>query len=77
MPTILIVNGYRFYFYMNEHTPVHVHVARAGAIAKFNLVPAIELVYNQGFKVKEIREILNLIVEHYAFIIKKWNETFN
>ncbi|MBS1680335.1 MAG: DUF4160 domain-containing protein [Bacteroidetes bacterium] len=77
MPTVLLVNGYRFFFYMNELLPVHIHVSKGGSHAKFNLIPEIELVLNRGFKVKELKEVVTLIIEHYDFLIKKWNETFN
>ncbi|MBQ7252826.1 MAG: DUF4160 domain-containing protein [Kiritimatiellae bacterium] len=26
MPTVLSQDGYRFYFFSNEHEPMHVHV---------------------------------------------------
>ncbi|MGB0788697.1 MAG: DUF4160 domain-containing protein [Marinirhabdus sp.] len=26
MPTVLRLRGYRFFFYSNEHLPIHVHV---------------------------------------------------
>lgn len=35
MPTVLEVDGFRFYFYANEGTePPHVHVDKGGATAK-------------------------------------------
>jgi hypothetical protein len=35
MPTVLRVDGYRFYFYSHEPgEPAHVHVDRAGSTAK-------------------------------------------
>lgn len=77
MPTVLQVNGFRFFFYMNEHLPVHVHVSRGGAKAKLILVPEIELVSNQGFKVKELKEILDIAITHYDHLIQKWYETFH
>lgn len=77
MPTILLVNGFRFYFYMNEHLPVHIHVSKGGSHAKFILVPEIELVYNMGFKVKEIREVIDILIDNFEFIVQKWYETFD
>ena len=26
MPTVLRTNGYRFFFYINDHGPPHIHV---------------------------------------------------
>lgn len=40
MPTILTVNGFRFYFYSNENDePVHIHIEKAGGSAKYWLDP--------------------------------------
>jgi hypothetical protein len=50
MPTILELNGFRFFFYANEHLPIHVHVSKAGASAKVELVPEIDIIYNRGFR---------------------------
>ena len=39
MPTLLILNGYRFYFYSHEpNEPPHVHVYAGGAEAKIGLL---------------------------------------
>ena len=77
MPTILFINGFKFFFFMNEHLPVHIHVAKAGCEAKLELMPEIKMVRNQGFKVREIKEILEITVENCDYLIQKWNETFN
>ena len=76
MPTVLTLNGYRFFFYNNEHNPLHVHVEKDDAEAKFNLVP-IELVNNYDFNSKEIRQIKDIIIEYQAYFIQQWNDYFN
>lgn len=76
MPTVLLIYGYRFFFYLNEHEPIHIHVSKAGAEARFDLVPEIDMTYNRGFKKNEIRDIVNLIEQHYDTIIKTWDSTF-
>ena len=38
MPKIFEKDGFSFFFYMNEHEPVHVHVRKQGKIAKFEIV---------------------------------------
>ena len=37
MPTIFVLFGYRFLFYANDHTPIHVHVVKDGNKAKYNI----------------------------------------
>lgn len=77
MPTVLLINGYRFFFYMNEHLPVHIHVKKGGAKARIILEPTIQLDKNYGFKPSEMNKIIDIVVEHYDYIIKKWHETFD
>lgn len=35
MPTLFIVFGFRFMFYSNDHEPIHVHVIKGNAEARF------------------------------------------
>ncbi len=76
MPTIFTLFGYRFFFYSNDHSPIHVHVVKGGAKAKFNLFP-VELVSNQGFKAYELKMIEAIIEENVETISKHWNLFFN
>jgi hypothetical protein len=36
MPTVLITRGYRFFFYVNDHSPAHIHVEKDRGTAKFD-----------------------------------------
>lgn len=76
MPTIFTLFGYRFFFYANDHTPIHIHVTRGGASAKFNLFP-VSLVYNYGFKSSELKMIESIIEENEENISNHWNTFFN
>jgi len=76
MPTLLLLRGFRFFFYMNEHLPIHVHVTKAESEARVVLVPEIEVTFCRGFKKNEMREIIEIIIEHYEQFIEKWNNTF-
>ncbi|QJD77889.1 DUF4160 domain-containing protein [Spirosoma rhododendri] len=69
MPTVLLIRGYRFYFYLNEHEPIHIHVSKGGSEARFVLVPEIDMTYSRGFKKSEIRDIVTIISDHYETII--------
>ena len=48
MPTILTVKGFRFFFYSNDHSPMHIHVEKGDGTAKFNLFP-VELIKSKRF----------------------------
>ena len=76
MPTVLRINGYRFFFYSNDHTPAHIHVEKGECTAKFDLDP-VELIHSKRFKSNEINEIRKIIIENNDLLKAKWNEYFN
>jgi uncharacterized protein DUF4160 len=77
MPTILIVNGYRFYFYSNENDePVHIHVEKGEGNAKYWLEPELKEEYSYGFKAKQRKEIKQIISENIEKLITDWYEYF-
>jgi hypothetical protein len=76
MPTIINQNGYRFFFYSNDHLPRHIHIEKSGKTAKFNLNP-IELVVSKKFSATELREIRILIQNNLKLLETRWDEHFN
>lgn len=79
MPVIFRLEGLRFHFYSDEgdpREPVHVHIAKAGADAKFWLHPEIRLAYNRGFDARTIRHLRNVVEDHRNQIEEAWNEHF-
>lgn len=76
MPTVLFINGYRFHFFSNENNePIHVHVEKGDASAKWWVDPVVEE-FSYGFSSKERKEIRALMIEHKEAIIIRWNEHF-
>jgi hypothetical protein len=47
MPTVFKFFGMQFYFWSNEHEPIHIHVKKGRCLAKFVIEPDIELVENK------------------------------
>jgi len=74
MPTLLNIFGLRFFFYSDEHKPIHVHIENSDGKAKINLVSTIELVENRGIKTKDIKKALAVIELYKEDFIKAWNE---
>ena len=74
MPTILVIFGLRFYFFANEHLPIHVHLENADGLAKIALEPEIKLVENNGIKAKDIKRAMNIVEEYKEEFIEKWKE---
>jgi hypothetical protein len=76
VPTILVVEGFRFYFFSREGSePPHVHVQKGDAEAKFWLQP-VRLDFSDGFNPAELRRLRELTFEHQIEFIGRWNEHF-
>lgn len=75
MPTVLRTKGYRFFFYINDHSPPHIHVEKERSTAKFNLKNA-ELIKSKRFNTSELRELRNLVIENLELFKLKWDERF-
>lgn len=77
MPTVMLVKGFRFFFYSNENNePEHVHVKKASAEGKLWLTPKLLVAYLHGFTAGEEREILGIAEENLELFKQKWNEYF-
>ena len=77
MPTLLLLNGLRFFFYSNENDePIHVHITKGDANGKVWLEPSIRAEYFIGFTNSEQKDILEAIYIHSENFKKKWNEHF-
>lgn len=75
MPTLFTVFGLRFFFYSNDHEPIHVHVRNSDGEARFE-VEEIQLISNKGMKQKDIKLAESLIEENQFLIIDSWRSHF-
>ena len=77
MPTVLRVEGFRFFFYSREgNEPAHVHVEHQDSEAKFWLSP-VSLVWNVGFNNSQLTRLHALVRENRVHFLEKWNEYFS
>ena len=74
MPKIFEQDGYRFFFYSNEHRPIHVHVRYGGGEAVFDVEDSVELRESLGLKMRELARAHELAEAHRQLIIDKWHE---
>ncbi len=74
VPTVFIKNGFRFFFYSNEHRPIHVHVRKGDGEAVFEVEDQILLRESVGMKTRELRDAEDLAAEHRQLIITMWHE---
>lgn len=77
MPTVLRINGFRFFFFSNEGgEPKHIHIEKAGASGKMWLEPSVEPEYFYDFTTKELKDINDIINENLEFLKNAWDEYF-
>jgi hypothetical protein len=74
MPTILEIFGLRFFFYANEHLPIHVHLQNGDGTAKITLQPEISLIENNGIKPKDIKRAMSIVEQYRDEFIEKWKQ---
>jgi hypothetical protein len=72
MPEVFRIFGLRFFFFANEHLPIHIHVQNADGRAKFYILPKVKLASNKGLKQLDIKLAESVIEENEAIIIKAW-----
>ena len=79
MPTVLRVDGFRFFFYSAEvNEPAHIHVRKAGNQCKYWLSPVAFAKQERGkFSPVSIKKIEMIINNHHAYLIEAFNEYHN
>ncbi len=75
MPTLLVEEGFRFFFYVNEHEPMHIHVIKGDGFAKIELGSG--RVVRSYLKPKELKKALAMIQKHQAEFERAWHEWFD
>ena len=77
MPTVLRIEGYRFFFYSLEGTePPHIHVERGDDVAKYWLDP-INLAQSRGFRSHELSRVRAMVIENRLAFMEAWNAHFS
>ena len=75
MPTVFTKDGFRFFFYSNDHTPIHVHVRRGDGEAVFIVGRDVVLRESIGLKTSELARAEELAIEHKELILRSWLNT--
>ncbi len=76
MPTVLRIDGFRFFFFSDEHLPLHIHVEKADSYLRVEL-ETLKITDIYKFSPKETRKILEIIEENQIKLIGAWNDYFN
>ncbi len=76
MPTILRIDGFRFFFYSNEgNEPPHVHVEKGDGWGKYWIDP-VGKDYMHNFTPKEEKRIDQIVYDERDNFKSKWYEFF-
>ena len=76
MPTLFTIFGLRFYFYSEEHLPIHVHVRNSDGRAKIQVDPEVVLIENRGIRPNDLKKALSLTQLYKEQITEFWYEFF-
>jgi hypothetical protein len=79
MPIVLRYKGYRFFFFSNEgnpREPLHIHVRKGEATAKFWVLPDVKLANSYGMSSAELNDLARVISENGETIERAWHEFF-
>ena len=80
MPTILLIAGWRLYFFANEgNEPIHIHAQKAEMECKYWLdLDAFEIreEFAHNFTPAARREVKKIIYDHFDYIVSEWNTFF-
>lgn len=78
MPTILLVQGWRFFFYTNEtHEPIHIHCRKAEKECKYWLDRKnfeLKEAFSYALTGKDKRQVKRIIFENFEYIESEWDK---
>ena len=75
MPTILRIEGYRFFFFSDEHLPKHIHIEKADSYVRIE-IETLRVTDSYKCTSKEIKKLVGLVKEHREVLKGAWNEYF-
>lgn len=78
MPTVLILLGWRLFFYANEgNEPIHIHCKNGDKECKFWIDVEnfdIQEAFALNLSPRDKRQIRKIIFEHFEYIVDQWQE---
>jgi hypothetical protein len=77
MPTVLLILGWRLFFFSNENNePCHIHARKGDMECKYWLLPEsfeIEEAFSHGIGPRDNREVRKIIFDHFDYIVAAWD----
>ena len=75
MPTVLRIEGFRFFFFSDEHSPQHIHIEKGDGYARIEL-ESLKITDSYSLNSKELKKLRGLVKENNKQLIKAWDEYF-
>jgi len=75
MPTVLRIDGFRFFFFSNEHTPEHIHIEKDDMYARIEL-ESLRVTDSYNISSKDLKKLIELVVKNKKQLQKEWDEYF-
>jgi hypothetical protein len=76
MPTILVLLGWRLFFYANEgNEPIHVHCRKGDMECKYWIDEDtfdVQEAYSYSMSPRDKKQIRKIIFEHFDYIVDQW-----
>lgn len=79
MPTVFVIEGYKFFFYSNEGIPLkapHIHVRSADGEAKISLLCPFPVLDSSGYSATELRLIQLLVKKNNLALLGAYDDYF-
>ncbi len=75
MPTVLRMEGFRFFFFSNEHAPEHIHIEKGEMYARVEL-ETLRVTESYNISSKDLKKIVELVKNNKEILQKEWYEYF-
>jgi len=75
VPTIFKIEGYRFFFFSDEHTPEHIHIEKGDSYARIE-IENLNVTDSYNLNSKELKKLLKLVATNKDKLQGAWNEYF-
>ena len=75
MPTVLKIDGYRFFFFSDEHTPEHIHIEKGDSYIRIE-IESLKVTNSYNINSKETKKLVKLVTENKDKLKEAWNEYF-
>jgi len=75
MPTIFREDGFRFFFFSDEHTPKHIHIEKADMYVRIEL-ESLKVTDSYNANLKEIKRLQRIVEKNKKLLIGAWDEYF-